>query len=219
MGWVCVVGGGEREGRSCRIPLVKFCLHVPEGHAFWGRKPGCATTAFPRLSAPNSWRDIAIASPSLQQKQKGDSADPSCCGPYRSFCREVAEEGSHVYRSGSSTMLRAVQLRSCRLSSRAHLSRRAYNVSASSDAEAFLKPVGSSHPGVTCLSLNRPKTKNAISVTLLQVLCSSIHTYETPSSSITNLLVGVAIPELPRTSPLRQGVSPHLPNPTLRLPS
>jgi len=42
-------------------------------------------------------------------------------------------------------------------------------VSTSPDAEAFLKPAGLSHPGVTYLSLNRPKTKNAISVNLLQV--------------------------------------------------
>jgi methylglutaconyl-CoA hydratase len=34
--------------------------------------------------------------------------------------------------------------------------------------DAFLEPVNS-HPGVTCLSLNRPASKNAISVRLLQV--------------------------------------------------
>ncbi|KAF9646173.1 enoyl-CoA hydratase [Thelephora ganbajun] len=65
-------------------------------------------------------------------------------------------------------MFRIIRLRSCRFSSRTHVSKRAYNVSASSDVEAFLKPAGSSNPGVTYLSLNRPKTKNAISVNLLQ---------------------------------------------------
>jgi len=66
-------------------------------------------------------------------------------------------------------MLRTIRFPPCRgLSSPAqHLWRRAYSVSVSSDAEAFLKPAGS-HPGVTYLSLNRPKTKNAISVNLLQ---------------------------------------------------
>ena len=33
--------------------------------------------------------------------------------------------------------------------------------------QAFLQPLAS-HPGVTCLSLNRPQTKNAISLKLLQ---------------------------------------------------
>lgn len=73
-------------------------------------------------------------------------------------------------------MLRTIRLQSCRLSSPAHrLSKRTYSVSVSSDAEAFLRPAGSSHPGVTYLSLNRPKTKNAISVNLLQV--RGPHTY------------------------------------------
>jgi methylglutaconyl-CoA hydratase len=34
--------------------------------------------------------------------------------------------------------------------------------------QAFLEPL-STHPGVTCLSLNRPEAKNAISLTLLKV--------------------------------------------------
>lgn len=34
--------------------------------------------------------------------------------------------------------------------------------------QAFLEPLGS-HPGISCLSLNRPQSKNAISTTLLQV--------------------------------------------------
>lgn len=34
--------------------------------------------------------------------------------------------------------------------------------------EAFLEPL-EPHPGITCLNLNRPKSKNAISTTLLQV--------------------------------------------------
>ena len=69
-------------------------------------------------------------------------------------------------------MLRIIRVRSCRLSSPNHFSRRAYSISASPDAEAFLRPAGSSYPGVTYLSLNRPKTKNAISINLLQVRLS-----------------------------------------------
>ena len=41
-------------------------------------------------------------------------------------------------------------------------------LSQSSTKQAFLEPLVS-HPGVTCLSLNRPQSKNAISRTLLQV--------------------------------------------------
>jgi len=36
--------------------------------------------------------------------------------------------------------------------------------------QAFLEPLAS-HPGISCLSLNRPQSKNAISTTLLQVNC------------------------------------------------
>jgi len=39
--------------------------------------------------------------------------------------------------------------------------------------QAFLEPLGS-HPGISCLSLNRPQSKNAISTTLLQQLRESI---------------------------------------------
>lgn len=35
-------------------------------------------------------------------------------------------------------------------------------------AQAYLEPL-ESHPGITCLSLNRPQSRNAISMTLLQV--------------------------------------------------
>ncbi|KIL70207.1 hypothetical protein M378DRAFT_67289 [Amanita muscaria Koide BX008] len=41
--------------------------------------------------------------------------------------------------------------------------------------DAFLEPLPS-HPGITCLSLNRPKSKNAISRTLLQQLRESLET-------------------------------------------
>ncbi|PFH51372.1 hypothetical protein AMATHDRAFT_142706 [Amanita thiersii Skay4041] len=41
--------------------------------------------------------------------------------------------------------------------------------------EAFLEPL-QSHPGITCLSLNRPQSKNAISVALLQQLRESLET-------------------------------------------
>jgi len=42
--------------------------------------------------------------------------------------------------------------------------------------EAFLERLDS-HPGVTCLSLNRPQSKNAISLRLLQVNKISRHVY------------------------------------------
>ena len=103
-------------------------------------------------------------------------------------------------------MLRTARLPSPRLSLPTCLSRRAYSASASHDAEAFLKPAGPSHPGVTYLSLNRPKTKNAISVNLLQVLA-----LPTSKDTITKNPTGVAIPGLPRAGPVRQGVSPHSP--------
>ncbi|KAK0231017.1 ClpP/crotonase-like domain-containing protein [Armillaria fumosa] len=41
--------------------------------------------------------------------------------------------------------------------------------------QAFLEPI-SSHPGVTCLSLNRPQSKNAISMRMLQDMRESLET-------------------------------------------
>ncbi|KAF8640075.1 hypothetical protein AX17_001316 [Amanita inopinata Kibby_2008] len=41
--------------------------------------------------------------------------------------------------------------------------------------QAFLQPL-EAHPGITCLSLNRPQSKNAISTTLLQQLRESLET-------------------------------------------
>ncbi|KAF8631599.1 hypothetical protein AX15_002347 [Amanita polypyramis BW_CC] len=41
--------------------------------------------------------------------------------------------------------------------------------------QAFLEPL-ESHPGITCLSLNRPQSRNAISTTLLQQLRESLET-------------------------------------------
>ncbi|KAK2466092.1 hypothetical protein APHAL10511_001734 [Amanita phalloides] len=41
--------------------------------------------------------------------------------------------------------------------------------------QAFLEPL-ESHPGITCLSLNRPQSKNAISTTLLQQLREGLET-------------------------------------------
>ncbi|SJL01758.1 related to Enoyl-CoA hydratase [Armillaria ostoyae] len=41
--------------------------------------------------------------------------------------------------------------------------------------QAFLEPI-SSHPGVTCLSLNRPQSKNAISMRMLQDIRKSLET-------------------------------------------
>ena len=41
---------------------------------------------------------------------------------------------------------------------------------AAASQQALLEPLDS-HPGISCLSLNRPQSKNAISTTLLQVNC------------------------------------------------
>ncbi|KAF5359039.1 hypothetical protein D9758_004776 [Tetrapyrgos nigripes] len=48
-------------------------------------------------------------------------------------------------------------------------------ISAALPREAFLEPL-ESHPGITCLSLNRPQSKNAISMTLLKELRESLDT-------------------------------------------
>ncbi|KAJ7781032.1 ClpP/crotonase-like domain-containing protein [Mycena metata] len=48
-------------------------------------------------------------------------------------------------------------------------------------AQAFLEPL-STHPGITCLSLNRPEAKNAISLTLLKELQDSLETVRTDRS-------------------------------------
>lgn len=58
---------------------------------------------------------------------------------------------------------------------RSSASTRRFLQHAAHDAQAFLEPI-TSHPGITCLSLNRPQTKNAISLTLLQQLRESIET-------------------------------------------
>lgn len=50
------------------------------------------------------------------------------------------------------------------ISSRRHLS----TTPPPTVSQAFLEPL-TSHPGISCLSLNRPHTKNAISTTLLKV--------------------------------------------------
>ncbi|KAJ6515676.1 ClpP/crotonase-like domain-containing protein [Mycena sanguinolenta] len=47
--------------------------------------------------------------------------------------------------------------------------------------QAFLEPL-STHPGITCLSLNRPEAKNAISLTLLKELRESLETARSDSS-------------------------------------
>lgn len=59
----------------------------------------------------------------------------------------------------------------CRIvkpSSRVAFGSRFLQVQASADKEAFLRPI-ESHPGVWGLALNRPKSKNAISLNLLKV--------------------------------------------------
>ncbi|KAJ7068469.1 enoyl-CoA hydratase [Mycena amicta] len=55
-----------------------------------------------------------------------------------------------------------------------HLTRRAAAVRAYSQ-QAFLEPLAD-HPGITCISLNRPQAKNAISTTLLKELRESLET-------------------------------------------
>ncbi|KAJ6628865.1 ClpP/crotonase-like domain-containing protein [Mycena sp. CBHHK59/15] len=71
-------------------------------------------------------------------------------------------------------MLQRVQWLSLSLS---HVKFRARSYS----KQAFLEPL-TSHPGITCLSLNRPEAKNAISLTLLQELRDSLETVQSDSS-------------------------------------
>ncbi|KAK7061884.1 enoyl-CoA hydratase [Favolaschia claudopus] len=53
--------------------------------------------------------------------------------------------------------------------------------------QAFLEPV-STQPGITCLSLNRPEAKNAISLTLLKELRESLETVKSDASVRTLIL-------------------------------
>ena len=159
-------------------------LDVPNGHAFPGWEPGCATTTHPRLSITprhwDSWSQPRHCLAFLKRKQQDGFASPfaKVGRVQRSRADVRVRMGTWIFPrlltqlspgSSSSTMFRITRLRSCRLSSLGQIQRMAYSVSSLSDAEAFLRPAGSSYPGVTYLSLNRPKTKNAISVNLLQV--------------------------------------------------
>ena len=71
-----------------------------------------------------------------------------------------------------------------RVCSRVTLNRRPYLawpcnrcLQTAASQQAYLEPLGS-HPGISCLSLNRPQSKNAISTTLLQVnLHASVISY------------------------------------------
>jgi hypothetical protein len=153
------------------MPQVEsFRLDVPNGHAFPGWEPGCAATTHPRLSiTPRhwySWSRPRHCLAFLKRKQQDDFASPFTVRMGTWIFPRLLTRSSPT---GSSTMLRITRLRSCRLSSLGQFQRMAYSVSSMSEAEAFLMPAGSSYPGVTFLSLNRPKTKNAISVNLLQV--------------------------------------------------
>ena len=58
----------------------------------------------------------------------------------------------------------------CRRQATVHLRFARYSTPGSQQQlpEAYLEPL-ESHPGVTCLSLNRPQSKNAISTTMLRV--------------------------------------------------
>ena len=84
--------------------------------------------------------------------------------------------------------------------------------------EAFLEPLAS-HPGITCLSLNRPASKNAISVRLLkvrnpsrctQVLCyklsapsNSASAWSTPTSTTPSARSSCARPRSVHSAPER----------------
>lgn len=61
------------------------------------------------------------------------------------------------------------------------LLKRFLQTSSTSDAEAYLEPVGS-HPGVTSLLLNRPQAKNAISLRLLKEFRECLETVQFDNS-------------------------------------
>ena len=82
---------------------------------------------------------------------------------------------SDLYPKRASSRLRVLKIMLPRVCSRVNLKRPArlawpYGryLQAAASQQAFLEPLGS-HPGISCLSLNRPQSKNAISTTLLQV--------------------------------------------------
>jgi len=58
--------------------------------------------------------------------------------------------------------------------------------------QAFLEPL-ESHPGITCLSLNRPQSKNAISTTLLQQLRESLGTVHFDKSTRVLIIRSTAV--------------------------
>ncbi|KAI3612179.1 enoyl-hydratase isomerase [Moniliophthora roreri] len=77
-----------------------------------------------------------------------------------------------------STRQAASRILSKRLAGYAHrnglyLGIRFYAAAPEVTKQAFLEPLDS-HPGITCLSLNRPQSKNAISMTLLKELTESL---------------------------------------------
>lgn len=82
-----------------------------------------------------------------------------------------ASGSDHFLQLSSRTMFtRTLRLRSgWRPAFIAGTHTRLYSIS-KTPPEAYLTPYGPSHPGVICLALNRPKTKNAISVQLLKVI-------------------------------------------------
>ncbi|KAJ7228477.1 ClpP/crotonase-like domain-containing protein [Mycena pura] len=67
------------------------------------------------------------------------------------------------------------------------LSARAYS------RQAFLEPL-STRPGITCLSLNRPEAKNAISTTLLNELRESLESVHSDGSSVRALILRSSTP-------------------------
>lgn len=91
--------------------------------------------------------------------------DPRRHSSKRPRAKPVVGMSKHLLsRTSTSTTLmfrRAAQL------SR-HFAARLYQIQAAPEKQAFLRPIDS-HPGVWGLALNRPQSKNAISVTLLQV--------------------------------------------------
>lgn len=64
------------------------------------------------------------------------------------------------------------------------LSRQSHRLFSTQAPEAFLEPL-QSHLGITCLSLNRPQAKNAISMKLLHVI---VHPTPIPSYALNSLV-------------------------------
>lgn len=56
--------------------------------------------------------------------------------------------------------------------------------------DAFLEPVAE-HPGIVSLALNRPQAKNAISITLLKVICGHVYFVISTCDSLGSAIEGM----------------------------